>query len=81
MKSDLFFRVPCMLLLLVIDIVMILMFANSIAMAGGFPNWCSINGPMAVSGLFILSLLFAFFVACTVCCINWTKYNLINSNK
>lgn len=81
MKSDLFFSVPCMLLLLVIDIVMILMFTNSIAMAGGFSNWCGINGSMAMRGLFLFAFLLAFFVACTVVCIKWTMYNLTNSNK
>lgn len=70
-----------MFLSLVIDVVMVLMFVNSIAMAGGFSNWCCINGPMALSAIFFFAFLFAFFIACTVGCIKWTKYNLTNSNK
>lgn len=74
---DLFFSSLFTTLSIVICLAWILIFANSIAMAGSFANWCNINGPMAGTGIALFVFVLAIFVCMAVGCIMWTKHKYI----
>lgn len=79
--TDLFLSSLLTTLSLVMCLAWILAFANSIAMAGSFANWCNINGPMAGTGLAIFVFVLAIFAGSAVGCMMWTKHILTNNNK
>lgn len=78
---DLFFSSLFTTLVIVMCFAWILTFANSIAMAGSFANWCNINGPMAGTGLAIFVFVLAIFAGSVVGCMMWTKHILTAKNK
>lgn len=78
---DLFFSSLFTTLVIVMCFDWILTFANSIAMAGSFANWCNINGPMAGTGLAIFVFVLAIFAGSVVGCMMWTKHILTANNK
>ncbi len=79
--TDLFFSSLFTTLSIVICFAWILTFANSIAMAGSFENWCNINGPMAGTGLAIFVFVLAIFAGSAVGCMMWMKQTIKAINK